>query len=146
MKPPPPELSHALYLDQTPTGRPRISVTQARRGRRGGGRRLSSLAGSYRDLAYPPLSTILWNYHGRRLRTAAEDLPPGEYHPVSEAAAIQMLLLMDAVKAEPNPAKAQRLAAAIADMHSCESAWWWACHRNRSRPRQVLQALALMYA
>jgi len=146
MKSPRPELSHALYLDQTSTGRPRISVTQARRGRRGGGRRLASLVGSYRDLAYPPLSTILWNYHGRRLRTAADDLPPGEYHPVSEAAAIQMLLLMDAVKAEPNPAKAQRLAAAIADMHSCESAWWWACHRNRSRPRQVLQALALMYA
>lgn len=146
MKPPPPPLSHALYLDQTPTGSPRISVTQARRGRRGGGRRLLALTGQGRDLAYPHLSTILWNYCGRRLRTAAEDLPPGEYHPVSETAAIQMMLLMAAVQAEPDIAKAQRLAAAIADMHRCESAWWWACHRNRSRPRQVLQALALMYA
>ena len=146
MKSPRPQLSHALYLDQTPTGSPRISVTQARRGRRGGGRRLLSLTGHHRDLAYPHLSTILWNCHGRRLRTVADDLPPGEYHPVSETAAIPMLLLMDAVKAEPDTAKAQRLAAAIADMHPCESAWWWACHRNRSRPRQVLQALALMYA
>lgn len=146
MKPQRPELSHALYLDQTPTGSPRVSVTQARRGRRGGGRRLLSLTGRHRDIAYPHLSTILWNHYGRRLCTVADDLPPGEYHPVSEAVAIAMLLLMDAVKAEPNPAKAQRLAAAIADMHSCESAWWWACHRNRSRPRKVLQALALMYA
>ena len=24
--------------------------------------------------------------------------------------------------------------------------WWYACHRNRSRPRKVLAALELMYA
>ena len=105
MKSPRPQLSHALYLDQTPTGSPRISVTQARRGRRGGGRRIMSLTGHQRDLAYPHLSTILWNCHGRRLRTVADDLPPGEYHPVSETAAIPMLLLMDAVKPNPIPPK-----------------------------------------
>ena len=57
-----------------------------------------------------------------------------------------MLLLMDAVKGEPRTERAQRLAAAIADMHNCEASWWWACHQNRSRPRKVIQALELMYA
>ena len=56
-----------------------------------------------------------------------------------------MLLLMDAVKGEPRTERAQKLGAAIADMHNCEASWWWACHQNRSRPRKVIQALELMY-
>ena len=52
-------------------------------------------------MAFPHLSTILWNHHGKRLETEAMDLPPGEYHPISEVAATQMLLLMDAVREEP---------------------------------------------
>lgn len=139
-------LSHAIYLDLTPAGLPRVSITRARKGRRGGGRRLMSLTGRDRDLAYPHLSTILHNYYDKRLRTVADDLPPGEYHPVSEICATQMLLLMEAVKAAQKPIKAQRLGAAVADMHNCESSWWYACHRNRSRPRKVLAALELMYA
>ena len=138
--------THAIYLDQTAAGVPRVSVTLARRGRRGGGRRLKTLTGANRDVAYRHLSTILWNYRRKTLRTVAEDLPPGEYHPVSEACAIQMMLLMEAVKAAPNRERASRIAAAVADMHNCESAWWYACHRNRSRPRKVLHALRLMYA
>ena len=138
--------THAIYLDQDRVGNPRVSVTLARQGRRGGGKRVRSLTGRDRDVAYPHLSTILWNHYGKRLQTAERDLPPGEYHPVSEAAATQMLLLMDAVKAEPRTEQAQRLGAAIADMHNCEASWWWACHQNRSRPRKVIQALALMYA
>ena len=145
MKPKQP-LSHAIYLDITRAGVPRVSVTRARRGRRGGGRRVMSLTGRDRDLAYPHLSTILHNYYGKRLRTVAEDLPPGEYHPVSEICATQMLLLMEAVKSAKQSRKAQRLGAAVADMHNCESSWWYACHRNRSRPRKVLAALELMYA
>ena len=141
-----PQETHAIYLDQDPVGTSRISVTLARRGRRGGGKRIKSLAGRDRDIAYPHLSTILWNHYGKRLETAAQDLPPGEYHPISEIAATQMLLLMDAVKGEPKTERAQRLAAAIADMHNCEASWWWACHQNRSRPRKVIEALSLMYA
>ena len=76
----------------------------------------------------------------------AEDLPPGEYHAVSELCAAQMLLAMEAVKAERDADRGRRLAAEVAGMGACEAAWWYACHRNRSRPRRVLQALALMYA
>ena len=137
--------THAIYLDHDPVGTPRISVTTARKGRRGGGRRIKSLTGRDRDIAYPHLSTVLWNHRGTWLETEALDLPPGEYHPISEVAAVQMLLVMEAVKGEPKTERAQKLGAAIADMHNCESSWWWACHQNRSRPRKVLQALELMY-
>ena len=61
-------------------------------------------------MAFPHLSTILWNHQGKRLETEAMDLPSGEYHPISEVAATQMLLLMDAVKEEPKTEHAQRLA------------------------------------
>ena len=141
-----PAETHAIYLDQTITGEPRISVTWARRRTRGAGKRIRSLAGIKRDIAYSHLSTILWNHYGKRLETVGEDLPPGEYHPVSEVVATQMLLLMDAVRDEPNTDKAQKLASAISNMHNCEATWWWACHQNRHRPRKVIQALALMYA
>ena len=146
MKAKKPGETHAIYLDQDRVGNPRVSVTLARQGRRGGGKRVRSLTRRDRDVAYPHLSTILWNHYGKRLQTSEQELLPGEYHPVSEAAATQMLLLMDAVKGEPRTEQAQRLCAAIADMHNCEASWWWACHQNRSRPRKVIQALALMYA
>ena len=139
-------LTHAVYLDRTATGAARIAVTYARKGRRGGGRRIMSLAGRDRDVAYPHIAAILWNYYGKRLRTVADDLPPGEYHAVSELCAAQMLLAMEVVKAERDAGRAQRLAAEVANMGACESAWWYACHRNRSRPRRVLRAMALMYA
>ena len=90
--------THAIYLDRDPVGNSRISITLARRGRRGAGKRIKSITGRDRDVAFPHLSTILWNHQGKRLETEAMDLPPGEYHPISEVAATQMLLLMDAVK------------------------------------------------
>ena len=139
-------LTHAVYLDRTATGAARIAVTYARKGRRGGGRRIMSLTGRHRDAVYHHLSAILWQYCGRRLRTAADDLPPGEYHAISELCAAQMLLAMEVIKGERDAAKAQRLAAQVAAMGACESAWWYACHRNRQRPRKVLRAMALMYA
>ena len=138
--------THAIYMDHDQVGNSRISITLARRGRRGAGKRIKSITGRDRDVAFPHLSTILWNHQGKRLETEAMDLPPGEYHPISEVAATQMLLLMDAVREEPKTEHAQRLGAAIADMHNCEASWWWACHQNRSRPRKVIQALSLMYA
>ena len=81
--------THAIYLDRDPVGNPRISVTLARRGRRGAGKRIKSITGRDRDVAFPHLSTIMWNHHGKRLETEAMDLPPGEYHPISEVAATQ---------------------------------------------------------
>ena len=141
----PPPTTHAIYLDQSPTGAPRIAVTLARKGRRGGGKRLFALHGNDRDVAYPALSDILHAHTGRRLRTLADGLPPGEYHAVNEYCAHQMLLAMHAVQAAPTPRQAGILAAAIARMHDCEAGWWYALHTNRHRPRQVMQALSLLY-
>ena len=59
---------------------------------------------------------------------------------------MQIRLLLDAVDDTEKPDKAERLARAIADLHPCESSWWYACHKNRNRPRRVLEALTLMYA
>ena len=141
---PPPE-THAIYLDKANTGAPRIAVTQARKGKRGGGKRLYTLTGADRDVAYPALSDILHAHNGRRLRTIADDLPPGEYHAVNEYCANQMLLAMHAVKDSRTARQGGTLAAAIARMHDCEAGWWYALHTNRHRPRKVMQALELIY-
>jgi hypothetical protein len=102
------------------------------------------LTGHLRNLAYPYLSSIFFDHTGRRFAFDAESLP-SEYHTISEEAAIQMILLMEAVSSEPRYDRANSLAEAIAGMNHCEAAWWYAHHRNRSRPRKVMQALALMH-
>ena len=134
---------HGVYSDRDRHGNPRIAVTLPRKGR-GSGRRLRTLTGHLRNIAYPYLSSILYDHTGKRFAFDAKALP-SEYHIISEDAAIQMLLLMDAVRSEPKYDKAISLAEAIAGMNHCEAAWWYAHHCNRSRPRQVLQALALMH-
>ena len=134
---------HGVYSDRDRHGNPRIAVTLPRKGR-GSGRRLRTLTGHLRNIAYPYLSSILYDHTGKRFAFDAKALL-SEYHMISEDAAIQMLLLMDAVRSEPKYDKAISLAEAIAGMNHCEAAWWYAHHCNRSRPRQVLQALALMH-
>ena len=134
---------HGVYSDRDRHGNPRIAVTLPRKGR-GSGRRLRTLTGHLRNIAYPYLSSILYDHTGKRFAFDAKALT-SEYHIISEDAAIQMLLLMDAVRSEPKYDKAISLAEAIAGMNHCEAAWWYAHHCNRSRPRQVLQALALMH-
>ena len=134
---------HGVYSDRDRQGNPRIAITLPRKGKRGG-RRLRTLTGHSRNIAYPYLSNILYDHTGRRFRFDAESLT-GEYHTISEAAAVQMLLLMDAVRSEPRYDRAKALAEAIAGMNHCEAAWWYAHHRNRSRPRRVMQALALLH-
>ena len=136
---------HGLFCDRDRRGNPRISVTAARKGKSGGGRPLKTLVGHNRNLAYPYLSSVLYDHTGRHLAFDAESLPQ-EYRIISEDAALQMMLLMDAVRGEPDYRKAQALAQAIAGMNHCEAAWWYAHHTNRNRPRRVLQALALMHA
>ena len=134
---------HGVYSDRDRHGNPRIAVTLSRKGR-GGGKRLRTLIGHARNVAYPYLSNVLYDHTGRRFAFDAESLP-SEYHTISEEAAIQMLLLMDAVRSEPKYDRAKSLAEAIAGMNHCEAAWWYAHHCNLSRPRRVLQALALMH-
>ena len=135
---------HGVYSDRDRHGNPRIAVTLPRKGR-SGGRRLRTLTGHLRNIAYAYLSSILYDHTGRRFAFDAQSLS-SEYHTISEAGAIQMLLLMDAVRSEPQYERAKSLAEAIAAMNHCEAAWWYAHHCNRSRPRRVIQALALMHA
>ncbi len=138
---------HGVRLDRDRRGNPRVSVTH--HGKRGGpGRPIRTLTGQRRDLAYPYLSSILYDHTGRRFAFDAQEQANGrrgEFHAISEDAAVHMLLLMDAVRAEPEYNKAKGLAEAIASMNHCEAAWWYAHHCNRGRPRRVLRALALMY-
>lgn len=134
---------HGVYSDRDRHGNPRIAITLPRRGR-GGGRRLRTLTGAARNLAYPYLSSILYDHTGRRFAFDAKSLS-SEYNIISEEAAVQMLLLMDAVRSELNYGRAKSLAEAIAAMNHCEAAWWYAQHRNRNRPRKVMQALTLMH-
>lgn len=141
---PPPE-THAVYLDHSPTGAPRIAVTLARKGRKGGGRRIFTLTGAERDAVYNALSEILYDHTGEHLQTAAEDLPPGEYHAFNEYCANQMLLAMHSVRDAGDVRKGRALADAVARQHDCEAGWWYALYTNRQRPRRVMQALELIY-
>ena len=56
MTPTTPQETHAIYLDHDQVGNPRVSITLARLGQRGGGKRIMSLTGRDRDVAYPHLS------------------------------------------------------------------------------------------
>ncbi len=141
----PPPQTHAIYLDHSPTGAPRVAVTLARKGRRGGGKRIFTLTGAERNAAYPALSDILYDHTGARLRTVADDLPPGEYHVFNEYCANHMLLAMHAVRDAGDLQQGRRLADAIARQHDCEAGWWYALYTNRHRPRKVMQALELIY-
>ena len=136
---------HGVYSDRDGYGNPRIAITLPRKGRKGGGKRLRTLTGNLRNIAYPYLSSILYDHTGKLSVFDADGLT-NEYHTISEEGAIQMLLLMDAVRSEPHYSQAKALAEAIAAMNHCEAAWWYAHHCNRSRPRRVIQALALMHA
>ena len=141
---PPPE-THAVFLDHSPTGTPRIAVTLARKGKQGSGKRLLTLTGSEQDAVYHSISDILFDHTGARLRTVAEDLPPGEYHAINEYCANQMLLAMHAVRDARDIRQGSKLADAIARQHDCEAGWWYALYTNRRRPRKVIQALELIY-
>ena len=80
------------------------------------------------------------------VRLQPQDEDARQYHPISEEEAVQIRLLMDAMEHIETPRDADSLGRAIAEMHPCESSWWYACTQNRNRPRKVLEALVLMYA
>ena len=135
---------HGLLLDHDPKGRRRLSVTLAGKSARRNGRRLQSATGQQYERCFQPASTVLWKMQGKRFQPQDED--PRQYHPASEEEAVQIRLLMDAMEHIGSPKEADFLGRAIADMHPCESSWWYACARNRNRPRRVMEALTLMYA
>ena len=134
---------HGLLLDHDPRGNRRLSVTLAGKSPRKNGRRLQYATGVLYGRCFQHVSTILWRYNGQRLQP--QEAAGRQYHLITEEAAVQIRLLLDAVAGTARADKAERLARAIADLHPCESSWWYACHKNRNRPRRVLDALALMY-
>ena len=81
---------------------------------------------------------------GKRLQS--QDMEAHQYHAISEEEAIQIRLLMDAMEHIGSSGETESLGRAIADMHPCESSWWYACVQNRNRPRKIMEALTLMYA
>ena len=135
---------HGLLLDHDPRGNRRLSVTLAGKSPHKNGRRLQHATGDLYNRCFHYASTILWNHHG--LRLDPQDQASKQYHLITEEAATQIRLLMDALAHADKADKAGRLARAIADMHPCESSWWYACTQNRRRPTRVLQALTLMYS
>ena len=135
---------HGILLDHDPRGRRRLTVTLAGRSARKNDRRLQSATGKQYERCFQPASTVLWKMQGKRLQPQDEDAR--QYHPISEEEAVQIRLLMDAMEHVKKPGQADSLGRAIAEMHPCESSWWYAGARNRNRPRKVLEALTLMYA
>ena len=134
---------HGLLLDHDPKGMRRISITLAGKTTKRNGRRLQDAVGDQYDRCFQPASTVLWKMQGKRLQP--QDVEAKQYHPISEEEAVQIRLLMDAVGHVESTKDAESLGRAIADMHPCESSWWYACARNRNRPKKVLEALTLMY-
>ena len=135
---------HGILLDHDPKGRRRLTVTLAGRSARRNGRRLQSATGEQYERCFQAASTVLWKMQGKRLQPQDED--SRQYHPISEEEAVQIRPLMDAMEHIETPRDADSLGRAIAEMHPCESSWWYACAQNRNRPRKVLEALTLMYA
>lgn len=135
---------HGLLLDHDSKGRRRISVTLAGKTPRRNGRRLQNVVDEQYDRCFHPTSKVLWKMQGKRLQP--QDVEARQYHPISEEEAVQIRLLMDAMDHAESSGDAESLGRAIAEMHPCESSWWHACARNRSRPKKVMEALTLMYA
>ena len=134
---------HGLLLDHDPKGMRRISITLAGRTPKRNGRRIQNAVGEQYDRCFQPTSTVLWKMQGKRLQP--QDVEAKQYYPISEEEAVQIRLLMDAMERAGTQGEAESLGRAIADMHPCESSWWYACARNRSRPKRVMEALSLMY-
>ena len=110
--------NHGLLLDHDPRGNRRLSVTLAGKSPRKNGRRLQNATGMLYERCFQHVSTILWNHHGQRLQPQEE--ASRQYHPITEEAAVQIRLLLEAVSSTERADKAERLARAIADLHPCE--------------------------
>ena len=108
---------YGLLLDHDPRGNRRLSVTKAGKSPRRNGRRLQYATGTLYQRCFQHVSTILWRHHDQRLQPQEE--ASRQYHPITEEAAVQIRLLLDAVAGTERADKAERLARAIADLHPC---------------------------
>ena len=135
---------HGILLDHDPRGQRRLPITLAGKSPSKNGRRLQHATGDLYNRCFQHASTNVWNHSGQRLQS--QDQAGKQNHPITEEAVTQIRLLLDALGQTDKPKQAERLACAIADMHPCESNWWYACTQNRSRPSRVLDALTLMYS
>ena len=70
-------------------------MTLAGKSPRKNGRRLQHATGRLYNRCFQHVSTILWNHNGQRLLPQEE--AGRQYHPITEEAAVQIRLLMDAV-------------------------------------------------
>ena len=86
---------HGLLLDHDPRGNRRLSITLAGKSHRSNGRRLQYATGTLYQRCFQHVSAILWNHHGQRLQPQEE--AGRQYHPITEEAAVQIRLLLDAV-------------------------------------------------
>ena len=133
--------SHGLYLHATRDGTACISITKANStGQRRPGKRIATLRGAERDIVYPHAAAILHNEENIRLTGCT-----GEYHPIDETTATHVQLAMMAVREAKDTRQAQRLANVVADMHNAEARWWYAHYRERKRPKNIIQAIALVW-
>ena len=133
--------SHGVYLHAGRGGKPAVSVTKAdSRGRKRPGRRLTTLTGLERDIAYPYLAAILRNEEEINLAGKT-----GEFHLIDETTAVHLQLAMMAVRETRDTAQAQYLAKVVAEMHNAEARWWYAHYRDRHRPKNIIGAIALVW-
>ena len=131
-------------MDHDPQGKRRLSITlSGRTTPKRNGRRLQNAVEEQYDRCFQPASTVLWKMQGKRLQP--QDTDARQYHPISEEEAVQIRLLIDAMGHVEGTKEAESLGRAIAEMHPCESSWWYACAQNRNRPGKVMEALTLMY-
>ena len=105
---------HGLLVDHDPKGNRRLSVTLAGKSPRKNGRRLQYATGALYNRSLQHVSTILWNHQGERLQPQEE--AGRQYHPITEEAAVQIRLLLDAVAGTERADKSERLARAVADL------------------------------
>ena len=134
--------NRGIYLHADRRGILCISVTRASTtGRHKPGRRLSTLRGLERDIAYPHLAAILRNEEDINL--AGQN---GEYHPIDETTASHLQLAMMAVREIDDTAQAQYLGRIVAEMHNAEARWQYAHYRDRKRPKNIIDAIALVWA
>ena len=88
---------HGIYSDRDRHGNPRIAVTLPRKGRRGG-IRLRTLTGHLRNIAFPiSVATSSFDHTGRRMAFDADSATIRVPRRLAKNAAVQMILLMDAV-------------------------------------------------
>ncbi len=102
---------YGLLLDHDPRDNRRVSVTLASKTPRKNGRLMQYATGTLYQRCFQHMSTILWNYHGDRPHP--QEGTGRQYHPITEEAAVQIRLLLDAIRGTVRADKAERLAGSV---------------------------------